>query len=151
MALIPNVVDGNVILASWGNAIRDVTRELFASKAELDAQWSTAPNGAHAVTLDTGYVWERRAGAWGARMLGGKANYTTNASGDSIVSFPVAMAGIPNVMVCNAFEGAAYISVTLHAGIPPSATGFAFRAWSTQNAGAAATNANIAVSWMALA
>jgi hypothetical protein len=151
MAFIPNVVDGNIILAAWGNPIRDVTRQVFASKAELDAQWPAAPNGAHAVTLDTGYVWERRAGAWGARMLAGKANYGTNASGDCIVAFPVTMAGTPNVMVCNAYEGAAYVSVTLHAAIPPSPTGFAFRAWSTQNAGAALGNATIAVSWMALA
>jgi len=64
MGYTPNVVDGNIILASWGNEVRDRTRQVFATAAERDAQWAAPPNGAECVTLDTGTTWYRLAGAW---------------------------------------------------------------------------------------
>lgn len=64
MALIPNVVPQTRITSVWGNLIRDRTVEAFATKAELDAQWSAAPDGAVAITLDTSRLWVRRGGLW---------------------------------------------------------------------------------------
>jgi hypothetical protein len=66
MGFTNNVVDGQIILASWGNEIRDRTMQVFATVAERDSQWPSPPNGAHCVTLDTGTVWLRRAGVWAA-------------------------------------------------------------------------------------
>lgn len=59
-----DVAANEKIASVWGNEIRDRTIQVFASVAERDAQWPTAPNGAHCVTLDTYTVWQRRAGAW---------------------------------------------------------------------------------------
>jgi hypothetical protein len=65
MGFTPNVVDGNIILASWGNdGIRDRTLQVFATAAERDQQWPAAPNGAICVTLDTGQHWRHLGGAW---------------------------------------------------------------------------------------
>jgi hypothetical protein len=66
MAFTANVVDGNIILASWGNEIRDRTLQVFATVAERDSQWpsTVAPNGAHCVTLDTGSWWRNVAATW---------------------------------------------------------------------------------------
>lgn len=65
MGLTNNVVDGDVILASWGNqGIRDRTMQQFASVAERDSQWpsASAPNGAHCITVDTFTVWKNVTG-----------------------------------------------------------------------------------------
>jgi hypothetical protein len=59
-----DVVAGNIIDDAWGNEIRDRTLQVFATVAERDSQWPTAPNGATCVTLDTGRQWIRIAGGW---------------------------------------------------------------------------------------
>jgi hypothetical protein len=64
MAFTPNVVDGNIILAAWGNEIRDRSVQVFATVAERDAQWPAPPRGAVCVTLDTDTLWKRGAAAW---------------------------------------------------------------------------------------
>ena len=66
MALTPNVVDGQIILASWGNAIRDRTIQRFATPAERDALWpaATAGAGAYCVTVDTLTVWVSSGTVW---------------------------------------------------------------------------------------
>lgn len=64
MGFTNNVVDGNIILAAWGNEIRDRTAQVFATAAERDSQWAAPPNGALAVTLDTGRLWRRLAAKW---------------------------------------------------------------------------------------
>lgn len=64
MPLIADVApNGKLDSANWGNPIRDRTQQIFASQAERDT-WTTAPNGAHCLTLDAGRHWIRRAGAW---------------------------------------------------------------------------------------
>lgn len=67
MAFTPNVVDGNIILASWGNEVRDRSCQVFATAAERNSQWAAPPNGAICVTLDTNTLWRRVAGAWAAQ------------------------------------------------------------------------------------
>jgi len=70
MGFTANVVDGNIILAAWGNEIRDRTRQVFATAAERDSQWAAPPNGATCVTLDTATTWQRLGGAWTAVQPG---------------------------------------------------------------------------------
>ena len=62
MGLTPDVAAGTLIQSAWGNEIRNRTVQTFATQAEL-ATWA-APNGAVAVTVDTGTQWQRIAGAW---------------------------------------------------------------------------------------
>jgi hypothetical protein len=81
MAFTPNVVDGNIILASWGNELRDRSLQVFSSVAERDQQWAAPPNGAHCITLDTGAVWRRVGGVW-APMPGTMFQTGANTSGD---------------------------------------------------------------------
>jgi hypothetical protein len=64
MGFTNNVVDGQIILAAWGNEIRDRTVQVFATVAERDSQWATAPNGAMCVTVDTNTLWQRAGGIW---------------------------------------------------------------------------------------
>jgi hypothetical protein len=64
MGLTPNVVDGNIILAAWGNETRDRARQVFANRAAMDTEWPDAPDGATAYTTDHALTWERNAGAW---------------------------------------------------------------------------------------
>lgn len=64
MGFTANVVDGNIILAAWGNEVRDRTLQVFATEAERDAQWAAPPNGAHCVTADTYVIWVREGSAW---------------------------------------------------------------------------------------
>ena len=66
MGFTANVVDGNPILAAWGNEIRDRTLQVFATVAERDQQWpaASAPAGAHCVTVDTMTRWQIKSGAW---------------------------------------------------------------------------------------
>lgn len=64
MGLMPNVVADELIESAWGNQIRDRTWQTFQNKAELLAQWPTAPNGMHAWTIDERAEWVRYAGAW---------------------------------------------------------------------------------------
>lgn len=98
MAFTPNVVDGNIILASWGNEIRDRTRQVFATPAERDAQWAAPPNGATCVTLDKFDIWDRIAGVWKARPRFGlvSASYTTDAQGYATI--PAAHFGLATVI-----------------------------------------------------
>lgn len=58
--LIPDVVDGQLIEAAWGNAIRDRTVERFDTYAALVAQWGSAAVGSVAVTMDNGWMWYRK-------------------------------------------------------------------------------------------
>jgi hypothetical protein len=67
MGFTPNVVDDNIILAQWGNEVRDRTAQVFSTAAERDSQWAAPPNGAICVTLDTNTLWRRAAGAWVAQ------------------------------------------------------------------------------------
>jgi len=149
MAFTPNVVDGNIILAAWGNEIRDRTQQVFATKAELDAQWPAAPNGSMAVTLDTYLVWMRRAGAWTPIQQRGSGVYLTNASGDAIVNYPVVFTVTPNVVCQNSYEGAAYIIVALNKTVGVGPNGFTFRAYNTSGTGATAGSVNVALDWVA--
>lgn len=64
MGFTANVVDGNIILASWGNEIRDRTVQVFATAAERDQQWAAPPTGAVCITVDNGFIWKRSAGRW---------------------------------------------------------------------------------------
>lgn len=59
-----DVVAGNIIDDAWGNEIRDRTLQVFATAAERDSQWATAPDGSTCITVDTYARWIRRAGAW---------------------------------------------------------------------------------------
>lgn len=96
MAFTPNVVDGNVILAQWGNEVRDRTSQVFATAAERDAQWAAPPNGATCITLDTATQWRRLAGAWTAVQPGTVVTSTTwGASGQWQNVARVQLAALP--------------------------------------------------------
>ena len=84
MGLMPNVGTGAVIQVTWGNDIRDRTRQIFASKAELDTQWPAAPNGAHAWTTDAGIEWVRRGGVW--ESLAGYVPWTVAGLGNGWIN-----------------------------------------------------------------
>jgi hypothetical protein len=72
------VAAGQKIASTWGNELRDRTRQVFATKAELDAQWPTAPVGAFAVTLDTGWTWSRASDRWHVLQARQTAAYASN-------------------------------------------------------------------------
>lgn len=64
MAKTADVVYKQQIFAAWGNEIRDRTHQVFDSVAQRDSQWTSPPNGAFCVTLDTYTVWIRRSNMW---------------------------------------------------------------------------------------
>ena len=64
MTKTADVAQGAVVQASWGNEIRDRTAQVFATVAERDSQWASAPTGALCITLDTNTLWQRVSGAW---------------------------------------------------------------------------------------
>ena len=55
---------GDPIRSQIINELAGRVVQRFASKAALDAQWPTAPNGSVAVTLDTSTLWLRRSATW---------------------------------------------------------------------------------------
>lgn len=57
------VVGEEVLAADFNTFVQQQVVSTFANTAARDA-WSSAPNGARCVTLDTGTKWERRGGAW---------------------------------------------------------------------------------------
>lgn len=68
MALTVDVHPGDVVASPWGNEIRNRSLQAFASTAERDSQWGTAPNGAICLVL-TGtdaVLYHRRGGTWQA-------------------------------------------------------------------------------------
>lgn len=64
MGFTPNVVDGDIILASWGNQIRDRTVQVFATVGERDTQWPSPPEGAMCYVTATGSWYVRGASQW---------------------------------------------------------------------------------------
>lgn len=58
--LIPDVVDGQLIEAAWGNAVRNIGFSRWDTFAALQAGWPAAPNGSRAVTLDTFRTYTKR-------------------------------------------------------------------------------------------
>jgi len=63
MALTPDVAPDTPVGSVWGNTIRNRTIQVFDNVAQRDS-WSTPPNGAYCVTLDTYTLWFRRTSAW---------------------------------------------------------------------------------------
>jgi hypothetical protein len=77
------VAAGELIEASWGNAVVDHVVKRFADETAL-ATWA-APNGALAVTTDTGTIWQRFGGAW-TRNVAGMIGYVQAPSTDQSIS-----------------------------------------------------------------
>lgn len=55
---------GQPVASAWGNAVSVRVVQAYANKAQLDAVWNDAPEGAIAVTTDTFSLWQRRTGVW---------------------------------------------------------------------------------------
>lgn len=55
---------GDPIVSPWYQQIATYARHIFATKVELDAQWSDAPDGAHAWVTGENLEYERIAGSW---------------------------------------------------------------------------------------
>lgn len=58
---------GDPIRSPWAQDVSRIARHVFASKAAIDAAtagWSGLANGAFAIALDTGIIWNRIGGAW---------------------------------------------------------------------------------------
>lgn len=119
MSLTPNVVDGAIIMASWGNTIRDRTIQQFTNKAELDA-WA-APDGCTARTLDTGIVWLRQAGAWRAppgavlKATGAAGTSTSNGGLTDLLVVSVGVVPVAATMLVNANVNFGFGSVAINA------------------------------------
>ena len=99
--LIPDVVDGQLIEAAWGNAVRNIGRGRFDTFAQLNTQWAAAPNGAHAVTLDTMKSYTRRGSVWSPDVDYQIAAAATFASGAATIPHnlgrvPTVVMAIPN-------------------------------------------------------
>ena len=76
---IPDVVDGEIIEAAWGNEIRNRTITPFADVASLKA-WA-APNGSTAWVTATKQFYWRRDGAWWTENVLTVTNAVLSASG----------------------------------------------------------------------
>ena len=59
---VPN--PGSPITSPWAQDVTRFARHQFATAASLLAQWPSAPNGSHAILLDTGARVERFGGQW---------------------------------------------------------------------------------------
>jgi hypothetical protein len=143
-----DVAAGQKVASTWGNEIRDRTRQVFASVTERDAQWTTAPNGAECVTLDTGTTWYRLAGAWVNVNAdrSGMVVPTTDAAGEVIINFaPQFPTTLASVVACIGF----YSGFTLNVASPGAgANNVGFKARVYLNA-AAAANTVVGINYVA--
>jgi hypothetical protein len=148
MAKTVDVAAGQKVASTWGNEIRDRTRQVFASVAERDAQWSAPPNGATCVTLDTGTTWNRLAGAWQAVASDRAAMVvpTTDAGGEVVINFaPAFPASLASVVACLGF----YSGFTVNIASPGAgANNVGFKARIYLN-GAAQANTVIGLNYVA--
>ena len=60
----PPPTSGQPITSTWGNAIENACRPIFATKAALDAGWTDAPDGAEAFVLANRKTYNRRGASW---------------------------------------------------------------------------------------
>lgn len=84
------VVGEEVLAADFNTYVQQQVVPTFSNTAARDA-WTSPPNGARCVTLDTYTGWERRAGAWKRSAAGGLYSDWSNATVESgdIGSSPV--------------------------------------------------------------
>lgn len=57
-------VGEEVLAADFNTYAQNQVVPQFTTTAQRDSQWSSPPNGAMCVTVDTGTYWQRVAGAW---------------------------------------------------------------------------------------
>ena len=91
---------GDLITSQWGNLTYGQTNLAFASVADRNSQWTTPPEGAQCVTLDTGSPWIYRAGAWHGRPAGLVSSISgpiTVVSCGSTATTVLSLAGVPLV------------------------------------------------------
>lgn len=134
-----DVAANQKIASTWGNEIRDRTRQVFSTPAERDAQWAAPPNGASCVTLDTGTTWQRIAGAWQGVLQdrSGMVVVTTDAAGEIVVNFaPVFPTTLSSVVACLGFYSG--FGVNVNSPGPGSADRTGFKARVYLNAAAVA-------------
>jgi hypothetical protein len=92
--------------AAWKQGLPAVVlvHEPFATLAELNSLWSTAPDGSMALTLDESKLYPRRTGAWQPHYNFNRANYTFDASGLAVVTH--GLGRTPFVVIANAHQAA---------------------------------------------
>lgn len=61
---LDDVASLQTIQSVWGNSVRNRIVQTFDTKTERDSHNAALPNGSVAVTLDTGIVYVKQAGAW---------------------------------------------------------------------------------------
>ena len=149
MAKTVDVAAGQKVASTWGNEVRDRTRQVFASVAERDAQWSAPPNGATCVTLDTGTTWNRLAGAW-VGVLADRASMvvvTTDPAGEFVVTFnPAFPSTLASAVATLGFYSG--FTVNINSPGPNSADRTGFKAKIYLN-GAAQANTVVGVNYLA--
>lgn len=115
MALTPNVVDGAIIQASWGNQIRDRSNQIFATTAERDQQWAAPPDGA-VCQAPVGTWWNRVAGVWvsmqGTLRQGTIPSGTVNPSAETMVATITLPAGLYRISYVNLLTSTAGLNCT---------------------------------------
>ena len=115
MALTTTVNPGDKIQSAWGNEIRDRSIQQFASIAERDSQWPTAPNGS--LSMVGNRLYRKIAGAWWfadgplwSTLSEPYAAAVTGGYWDYVVTFPTApvacIATIDFTTICGYSSGA---------------------------------------------
>jgi len=117
---------GSPIQSVWGQAVSEHVVQRFANEADRDAKWTSPPNGAVCITLDTNILWQHQSGGWVysqtaipnqamgtthptgmLRIIAEQVIVTTNSNGDGGFSYPQAFAsGVnPQVIMQNGDPG----------------------------------------------
>ena len=117
---------GSPIQSVWGQAVSEHVIQRFANEADRDAKWTSPPDGAVCITLDTNILWQRQPGGWMVsqtaipnqamgttsqigmlRIIAEQVIVTTNSNGDGGFAYPQAFAvGVnPQVIMQNGDPG----------------------------------------------
>lgn len=91
MAKTPDVVPDQKIASTWGNEIRDRTRQVFANGTDVTNNWPTAPDGAEIFVTDVQTTWRKLRGTWrecSSLTWSYNGNLTTDQFGNGVLNFP---------------------------------------------------------------
>ena len=87
-------IPGDPITSRWAQDVSTQSVHVFASKAQMDAQWPTAPDGAHAYTITERRSWVRVAGVWTWNGPQGEIGYIERITDAGPITTDVALGGM---------------------------------------------------------
>jgi hypothetical protein len=145
MPKTPDIVAGEIITSTWGNEIRDRTRQIFTTLSDLTTNWPTAPVGAHAWLTTPMCSAVKTAAGWSAERVASIEVISTGSTGAATVTYPVPFTGVP---VIQAIDGDASDTSNRQIGIVranhlAASTRFVVH----QAGGAVAANALVRIQW----